>query len=236
MPVSAPQLAPTAVRLLYAVLAAVIVVPLLLFVWSAWNSYREHFSEATDRLSNAVEIAAEHVKHVLDTHQLIIEQIDQLLAELSDQQIRAEEQRLHLRLRFLALSHGQVSAIYVFDAACRALVSSGAYPLPPNVNCDDRDYARVHREKLVPPDASYVDIIRGRVSGETVIILSRRRGEEQSEGFKGITSVSIDPEYFPNFFSRIAAMGFTTIVLAREDGTFLARYPRIVRDGAKVAA
>jgi two-component system, NtrC family, sensor kinase len=231
MPVSAPQLVqkqiPTTVRLLYAVLTAVIVVPLLIFVWSAWNSYRVHFTDATDRLNNAVEIASEHVKHVLDTHQLIIEQIDQLLAELSDQQIRDEEQRLHVRLRFLALSHGQISAIYIFDAACRALVSSGPYPLPPSINCDDRDYARVHRERLVPPDASYIDIIRGRVSDQTVIVLSRRRGEEQSEDFKGITSVSIDPEYFPNFFSRIAAMGFTTIVLAREDGTFLARYPRL---------
>jgi hypothetical protein len=229
MPVSAPnpvhQQTLAAVRLLYTVLAATILLPLLLFVWSGWNSYRQHFSEAEDRLSNAVEIASEYAKHVLDTHRLIVEQIDQLLEEFSDDQIRAAEQLLHIRLRFLAQSHGQVSAIYVFDAACRALVSSAVYPLPPSVNCDNREYARVHRERVVSPDASYIDLIRGRVSNETVIILSRRRGGNQSDDFKGISSVSFDPEYFTNFFSRIAAMGFTTSVLAREDGTFLARFP-----------
>jgi two-component system NtrC family sensor kinase len=221
---------PAAVRQLYVVLAAVILLPLLLFIWSAWNSYRQHFSEATDRLRNTVEIASEHVTHVLNTHQLIIEQINQLVAGLSDEQIRGEEGQLHERLRFLADSYNQVSAIFVFDADCRGLVSSAAYPLSVGADCAGRDYFRVHREGLLSADANYVsELIRGRVTDRTVIIISRRRGEgKESEPFSGITAVSIDPQYFQKvYFSRIAAMGFTTVVLSREDGSLLARFPRL---------
>jgi two-component system NtrC family sensor kinase len=218
---------PGATRALYGVLAAAVLLPLLLFLWSSWSSYREHFSDAAGRLSNVAEIAAEHGKYVLETHRLIIQQIDQLLEDLPDDEIRRDERQLHGRLQFLAQSHDQVSAIYVFDADCRALVASAVYPIPTNITCNGREYARVHREGLVQRDASYVDLIHARVSGETVIVISRRRNTKRTDTFPGITSVSIEPSYFPNYFSRIAAMGFTTAALVREDGTILAHYPQI---------
>jgi two-component system NtrC family sensor kinase len=228
----------TAVRMLVAVLVAVVLLPLLLFVWNGWNSYHRHYEEAADRLRNAVEIASEHAARVLDTHELIIEQINQLLDGLSDETIRREEAKLHDYLRLVTNSHQQVSAVFVFDAACRGLASSTVFPIPANVQCSDRDYFRAHQTGLVTPGESYVSaLIAARLTGRNVIIISKRRGKKSaSEPFAGITAVSIDPAYFQSFFSRIAAMGFTTIVLVRNDGSFLARYPGLPEDLSKLPA
>src|SRR5690349_19486800 len=90
------------IRLLWLLIVGSITLPLLLFGYTSWLAYSEAFREADERLQAALTIAGENAENLFRSSELILIAADQLVANLTDDEIRANEQFLHERLRVLA--------------------------------------------------------------------------------------------------------------------------------------
>src|ERR1041385_4178551 len=221
-----PALAPSPDQILRLLLACAIGIPILVFLATSWLSYQDHFADNADRLTRTALIVAEHANRVFERQELGIRQVDQVLSGLSDTDIRAQEEQLHNRIKFLADTLPQIQDITVIDAAGHPLLSALIYPVPRDLDVSDRDYFRTHRDANTPAGASYVsDVVRGRVRGVPFFVMSRQRSTPDNGSFAGVITVSAERKYFEGYYSRVAALGFSTLVLARRDGPVLARYP-----------
>src|SRR5690348_4861415 len=87
-----------AVQTLRLLVLGPIVAPLLFGLVAAYFSYRATYQHATAALAEAVAVAHENTTKVLDTYMLVAARIEDVLAGLSDADIRGEEAQLHARL------------------------------------------------------------------------------------------------------------------------------------------
>jgi signal transduction histidine kinase/ActR/RegA family two-component response regulator len=212
-----------------ALLLAVIILPILFFAVSSYLSYETFVEEARAQLERTLDALHEHAAKVFETHELVFNQVDQMLGGMSDDDIYAHEQEIHDRLGVLDTKLDQVDEIFVLSRDGHALASGQIYPVPRTANYSDRPYFRVQRDGALPPEAiSVSEIVTGRLLKRDFFIVSRRRGvyEGKADPFNGLVSIAIDPGYFRGFYAQIASAG-TTIVLARGDGYILARTPEL---------
>ncbi len=89
------------------------------------------------------------------------------------------------------------------------------------INLSDREHFRVHREQ----DTARIFIskpILGRLSKKWSIQLSRRANKDDG-GLNGVVVISLDPFYFTRFYEDIKLGPSDVIIIARDDGTVLAR-------------
>jgi signal transduction histidine kinase/CheY-like chemotaxis protein len=212
-----------------ALLVAIVILPILLFGVSSYLSYETFFEEARGQLERTLDAIHEHADKVFETHELVFNQVDQMLGDKSEDDIRAHEEDIHKRLGTLDMRLDQIDEIFLLGRDGHALASGQIYPVPRIANYSDRDYFKVQRDGPLPPDAIYVgEIVTGRLLKRDFFIVNRRRGvyEGKAEPFNGIVAIAIDPGYFRGFYAQIASAG-TTIVLARSDGYILARTPEL---------
>ncbi len=204
--------------------------PLLAIGLSAIHAHDRHFDAARRRLTDVVGVMHEHALKVFETHDLLAMQINALLGDLSDDEVREKEQAFHGHLGSLAEQLPQVQDIWVLNAEGKPLVSARVFPTPRDLNLSDRAYFHVHRDGMVPPDQSFVsEVLRGRVVDSRFFQLSKRRTgvlAASDTPFKGVTAISIEPRYFEDFYATLAQSGaFTSAAMVREGGGVLARQP-----------
>src|SRR5688572_4882127 len=76
-------------------LAAAVVLPLGLTAMSAWHAWRHAWREAEAEVSRTAEAGAEYARRLFDGMVLRLDRAAELLAGLSDAEIRARERELH---------------------------------------------------------------------------------------------------------------------------------------------
>jgi two-component system NtrC family sensor kinase len=200
--------------------AASIVLPIAIFVFAAWVSYDRHVAEARDRLQRNLNTIYEHALKVFETFELSARYLDEMLADTTEADIRKREADFNARLKSITDTLPQLRDLWVISASGAPLVSGTVYPMP-KIDLSDRDYFRVHKED--PASGTFVsEVLRARAADTTFFTLSRRiRGPNNS--FGGVTTVSIAPEYFINFYAKLPPPGVSALI--RDDGAILARYP-----------
>src|SRR5918997_5589365 len=163
----------SAITLLKLMMLASLAVPLALFGYASWSEYRTTFAVADERIQRSLDVLAEQTLKVFQSIELAISNVDEVLRDLKDEDIRAAEERFHQRTKEIVARLSQVQSIWVFDAEGRPLVSSTHYPAPPTINNSERDYFRVQ----VPNDAgTYIgEVVIPRVGRDTIFTVSRRR-------------------------------------------------------------
>src|SRR4051812_46971808 len=82
-------------RSLLLLLAGTVALPLLLIAGVAWHGWTAAWRDAEAEMLRAAEVAAEHLRRVLDGHDLRIQRANDVIAGLTDAEIRADEGRLH---------------------------------------------------------------------------------------------------------------------------------------------
>jgi two-component system, NtrC family, sensor kinase len=212
-----------AIRMLKVLLAASLLLPLALFAYAASLSYRSTFKAADERIDRSLEILHEHALKVFQSVEFTTVAVEDMIRDLSDAEIKRNEQDLHLRLKKLEDALEVVESIWVIGRTGEALVTSFTYPLPAAMSLADRDYFRAH----LPTDVgSYVgEIVMPRLGdGQPFFSLSRRRQSASGE-FNGVIETSVSPQDFQNFYARMNSSGANYYALVRNDGFFLARYP-----------
>src|ERR1700732_400355 len=186
----------------------------------AWVSTRER---AEADLMRRVAIAEEHAIKVLDTHQLVAARINDLVGNLTDQAIVIEEQVLHGQIAQEIKNLPQVQTALVIGRNGHPLVSATIYPVDRNLDLSDRAHFQTLRERSDPYYVSVVEV--GRLDSERHFFLSRRK-ESEPGSFDGVITVSVSPQYFQDFYTKLVdGSRDYTAVLVRTNGVGLVRYP-----------
>jgi two-component system NtrC family sensor kinase len=209
---------------LHWLLAAAIVLPLAVLAIGSTISYRQHHVEARDRLGADLGRVYEHAVKVFETFEISARYVDELFLYVSDGQIRAFENEYNRQLRSLTETLPQLADIWIIDRNARPLVTGTIYPAP-QIDLSDRAYFRAHKNGEA--QGLYIgDVVTARTSNERgtprFFPLSRKRPGSDSR-FDGVTVISISPDYFVSYYSRLPSPGI--FALYRADGAILARHP-----------
>ncbi len=213
----------SAIRLLKTMMVASVVLPVALFSYASWVSYQNAFSHADEQLAANLDIISEQANKVFQSVEVSFASVRAIVGSMSDDEIKAQEQSLHLKLKELDTVLSAIDAIAIVDKQGRALVSSSIYPVPPDLKIDDRDYFQAQAGK----DAgTYVgEVVTPRVRPDPLFAVSRRR-PLQDGAFSGAAIVFVVPKVFTEFYKRLnEAQPGVVFALSRRDGAILARYP-----------
>ncbi len=213
-----------------ALAALSVLLPVCYFAWLGFRTYHSEFEDARTRLERSIDLVREHAAKVFETHQLVTQQVDEILYGFTDAQIRDREKELHERLAALVDRLDQIQDIWVLDRNGFALVAGKLFPVPKEVNYADRIYFRVHRENSGSQSPTYIsEILQGRVLPTRFFQFSEPRRYD-ADTFVGVIAISVEPKYFQDFYKQVAQTGLNGVALIREDGAVLARFAGAVED------
>jgi two-component system, NtrC family, sensor kinase len=208
-------------RLLRLFAAAALIVPLALFLFASWISYRDMQALSDERITRSLDVMQEQALKTFRSVTIALDAIDRLLGTASPDQITADEPRLHNELVKIKESLPDVQSIWIFGPDGRPQVLTRQSP-PPRLYYGDQDYftePRAHRDIL------YVGHVHGSVSGgEPYFTLDRARHDSHGN-FAGVIEMSVLPSDFTRFYGQLTSspgLGFSIVL---EDGTILARFP-----------
>ncbi len=210
------------IRLIRLAMAAAIIFPLLLFLFASWSSYRSISALADERLTRSLDIQQNEAAKDFELVGLIMRRAAELVAGLDTDDIRTNQERLHHSLADLANAVAAVQSIWVFAPDGSALVSSSRHP-PPGENFAERDF-------ITGPLQSGGSVYYGQVypsslGGEPFFTVSRSLIAHGSVA--AVLEVSVLPSSFFQFYSTLAYTEGLQYALIRNDGWFLARYPKV---------
>jgi two-component system, NtrC family, sensor kinase len=213
-----------AIRLLKLMMVASVVLPAVLFAFAAWVNYRNIKMVADERIDRSLDILHEHALKVLQTVERTFAETDEIVRDMSDDDIRRNETRLHFRLERIVKALPQLQGIAIIDRDGHPLVSANTLPVPRNLDFSDRDYFQAQRNGSAGTYVSTIHSPRMRGIGSYFFALSQRRPSDDGT-FRGVVSVAVLPDYFESFYAKMSSTEGSYFSMARADGGFLARYP-----------
>jgi len=215
-------------RLLRWMMAASVALPLALFAISAVISYTSTRDTADREIERALDIADVHALQLFETVEHSLAELNEIVRGMSDEEIRAREHALHLRLKLLADSLPQLRALWIFDQRGRTLVNSLVSPAP-QMDFSDRDYFSAHIDHDIGTFVGAPLMPRWPYQGSRFFAVSRRR-DSADGSFVGVIQAGVLPEYFESFYARIGRAPGSFFALTRTDGVVLAHFPDLKRD------
>jgi two-component system NtrC family sensor kinase len=217
------------IRLLQVALVAAVALPLALFAYACWFDYRTVHDNADKQIARTTDVVNEHALKVFEAVQRAIAEINEIVHDMPDSAIAAQQAELHGRLRRIAEGSAQIKSLWVFDQNGRAMVNSLSYPADATI-FSDRDYFAAHVEKDIGTYVGKVLRPRPPYGGAPFFGVSRRRLSDDNSGFAGVIQASVLPEYFEGFYEKLAREPGEYASIVRDDGILLARYPSLGRE------
>src|SRR5262245_2934959 len=210
------------IRLVRLAMAAALLVPLLLFAVGSWFSYRSLNELAEERLIRSVDVQQEQARKAFELIELTFNNANELVSDMSEAEIRRDEENLHAQLKKLSDAVAVVQSIWVYDRTRRPLVTPWTHP-PPAQSFLDRDFMQVHLNK--DRGTFYGQVYTSVLDAKPFFTVSRRLLNEGA--FLGVLELSILPSNFVQFFSTLVYTEGLQYALLRDDAVFLARYPAV---------
>ncbi len=212
----------TTIRLLQLLAVAALVLPLLLFGFASWRSYRSTQDLADERLQRSLDVMQEQVLKVFQSMNLALGAIDDLLAGKSAAEVAADEPRLHREIRQIQANLEEVQSIWVFGPDGHPQVMTRETPARTELDYGSEDYFVMPRDG---PAGVYIGGIHDSISGGEPYFTFNRARRDASGKFLGVIEMSLLPSDFSRFYSHLATTPGVTFALLRADGTMLARFP-----------
>jgi len=211
-----------AIRLFKVMLVVSIAVPVAMFSYAAWLTYRSTFTHADERLSTSLDVLTEQAGKIFQSVDLAFAGADTLIGGMSDDEIRASEQVVHGKLKELDDAVVAIDGIWVFDKNAHPLATSRLYPAPRDLDISDRKYFQAQ----VKEDAGLFvsPLLTARVTGRPIITVSRRGSTGDAKPFR-VVVIAVKPEDFTEFYDRLARDSGASFSLVKQTGDILARYP-----------
>jgi two-component system, NtrC family, sensor kinase len=213
------------IRLLKGLLVAAVVLPTLLFCVGSWLSFNDHQRIAEREIERSRDVLNEHALRVFEAVERSIAEINEIIRGQSDEEISANDEKLHERLQRMVGSSPEIKSLWIFGQKGRALVNSLAYPAP-TIDFSDRDYFKAHVNADIGTFIGDVLHPRTPLGGVPFFSVSRRRLSSDGS-FTGVIQASLLPDYFEGFYAKIGRAPGTYFSLIRDDGLILARYPAL---------
>ncbi len=212
-----------------------VVLPVLALVLgglSVWNSLVRY---ETEEMLRTVGMVHEQTLRTLETQDAVLAALDAHIDGLSWPQI-ATDPALRQFIRRLAEATPTVLSMGLIAPDGRLVVSSETADPPPGLNVADRPFVRAFPEGTVPVITFVSDVVVSRLTGRVQVHLARARRGADGRADGGVLTTAFAPAYFERFFSDVAETPATGFLLARDDGSVLARYPvRVAGTGERLA-
>jgi two-component system NtrC family sensor kinase len=215
-------------RLLQWMMAASLALPIALFVFAARLSWISTCDTADRQIERSLDVAHEHAVKVFETVEHSLSEINEAIRDLSDDDIRGRAPALHQRLKRLVETSPQMKSAWIFDAQGNALVNSLDASIPA-VNFADRNYFKAHVARDIGIYIGDPLTPREPYQGQAFFSVSRRRQSDDGR-FTGVIQVSLLPDYFENFYTRIGRSPGSFFKLGLSNGATVARFPILSHD------
>jgi two-component system NtrC family sensor kinase len=211
-----------AIRLFKVMLVASIAVPVAIFSYAAWLTYKAAFTHADEQLSTTLDIMSEQASKIFQSVDLGFAGVNTLVGGMSDDEIRASEQVVHDKLKELDDAVSAVDGIWIFDKNAHPLATSRIYPAPRDLSISDREYFQAQ----VKEDAELFvgPLLTAKITGQTIITISRRGSSGEGKPFR-VLVIAVKPEVFTEFYDRLARGSAASFSLVKKTGDILARFP-----------
>jgi two-component system NtrC family sensor kinase len=96
------------IRLLQGVLVAAVALPISLFCFAAWQSYKDHQVAAEGQIERSRDVLNEHAMRVFEAVERSIAEINEIIRGMSDDDISANQEKLYQRLERMVASSPEV--------------------------------------------------------------------------------------------------------------------------------
>jgi PAS domain S-box-containing protein len=194
-----------------------------------WLAWRGAWAKAEGELVRAADAGAASALRVIEGQRLATDVINEMLRNLSDEEVRTREHDLHERMSALMESLPLVRSAIVTDRAGRLLVASDVFPAPP-LDFSDREW---HAALAAPaPPALHVSRVTvGRIFASPFFSVTRRRigagNGLPAEAHDGTVGVAVAQNAVAAAFADLVTGSEDTIALVRGDGEILVRTPGV---------
>jgi signal transduction histidine kinase/CheY-like chemotaxis protein len=206
---------------LYALAAASLLLPALIFAVAAWENWRQLERATDDRAAKRTALVAEHALKVFESNEQVLRRVEERVAGLGWDEIAAST-AISDFLDRLDRELDHVEGVGLIRPDGRLAAVSGMFPTPP-LDVSDRDYFKGARGAT---ERAHVGAaVQGRLSNQSLFRLVRQRSGPDG-AFDGAIFVSMSPDYFLRFYNTITD-GHDAVTMARVDGSVLSREPAV---------
>jgi two-component system, NtrC family, sensor kinase len=208
------------IRLIWLAMGASLLLPFLLFAVASYVSYRHTEDLTIERLVRSLDIEQQEAQKTFLLINHSLDDASDIVAGLSAEQIRAQQQGLYPRLKKLVADLPVAQSIWIYDTHGDVLVCTTVQPAPPD-NFADRDFIGEH---VAGNAGTYIGQVYQPLFGPQPFF-TVSRGFAYEGSLEGVLEVSVPPSNFFRFYATMAYAPGLQYALIRDDGTILARYP-----------
>jgi two-component system NtrC family sensor kinase len=180
---------------------AAAILPTLMFGVAAWQSYRGAFAQGEADVDHAARMAREHAVRVVQTNELVLDRIDNEIAELGDSKWPSAQARVREHLVRTLKRVPALQALSVWDRDGRLLASTDAPSPAAEVRGNESEFFRLAAADNALPTVYSVTPATGDPNGQ-LLIMSRRR-LDGSGRFTGVVAAAVKPSYFFDFYTEL---------------------------------
>jgi two-component system NtrC family sensor kinase len=200
-------------------MVACVAMPLALFGYAAWGTYRATLTLADERIARSLDIVSEHALRVFQSIDVTIGSIEQITAEGVHRVPPQAE--LAERLKQMVLVLPDVEAVWLIDANGGLAASSSKYVVPEALDVP----TETRTDASLRTPITIGDVVAGKTVDAAYFPVFARRNNRRGE-YDGLTVLSVLPAAFERFYAQLAEDSGASFALMREDGAVLARYPK----------
>ena len=229
---AATRLRAGAFRLLWAGAIALPIVALALGGLSAWNGLIRY---ETQEMIRTVGMVNEQTLRTLETQDAVLAALEAHIDGMPWQQI-ATDPALPRFIRRLADATPTVLNLGIIAPDGRLIVGSERQAPLADPNRSDRSFVRAFPPGSVA-SRTYISAVElSRSTGRLQVHVARARLGPDGRADGGVLTTAFAPAYFERFFGDVAETAATGFILARDDGSVLARYPvQVAATGERLA-
>jgi two-component system, NtrC family, sensor kinase len=212
------------VRLLQVLMAAALLLPLILFAFASWVSYRDIHMLADERIERSLDVVQEQAVRVFQSINLAFLAVDAVLRDYSDAEIDRDQSQLHDQLKLIASDLPEVQSVWVYDRNGYPQATGTVYPAPASRGYATEDFFRAHQD-------GHAGIFVGghhasQFGGQPFFAISRAR-RDAGGALRGVIEISVLPGGFNRFYARLVSTGGLQYAMIRQDGLILTRFPQL---------
>jgi signal transduction histidine kinase len=207
-------------------LVASLLLPVILIALTLGYDYRVEREVAQAHLRRVSEVAGGIAERAFGEQARIAAEINTLLADMSTQDIAADELHLHQLLQDRVVHVPEIDSIMVISAQGAPLVSATVYPVPSGINLAGRVF---FQGALATQTGFYVSAVHAGTIFRVPFFGFGRRWISSAGKTRGVINLIVSPRFFQSVFGGMiddeAPFGSGELLtLVRSDGAELARY------------
>lgn len=205
-------------------LSLAVLLPATVFLIVAQRTHEQAFESAELRVNRAARIVREHAAKVMDTNEVLIGRIEDMVQGLDDDEIRRREPALHARLAAFTARLPQVAACWLSGRDGTLLLSDR--DLVGQMHGADKSRRAAASGAVASPGGLSISGPVDDPRTRQPFFDTTRERNRTPKGLDGTVSVALRPAFFNQFYAELVREEpGLSVVLMRQDGTLLSRYP-----------